>query len=474
MYLTRTESVYLYHQTNKRVCTALFRSSLYRILLISFITLPFVVQGQGVDYDSLLQRVDTVENPVFKPVISFAYGAFNFRGDVTSSLITPLTGTHAGMVNVATFIDRKNHYFIANFAFLTGKLTASEYSSSDLSRNLNFETSLYSFGANIEYRFGHLIPEDFVVRPYLQVGVESVNFSTKGDLTDASGNPYYYWSDGTIRDQTQTSGDANMLYRDFSYETDLRKRESAEFGLGNYNERSIGFPVGAGLLFRISDRASFGLGATYHFTLTDYIDNVAHEGTSIQGKKGNDGFVFSYVSVHFDLFSDPSTRTVDLLYADVEFDELFFEDEDGDFILDVADHCPGTPYGVVVDSLGCPLDGDQDGVPDYLDMELETAAGVWVNDLGVTLSEEAFYASIENRDPAMPREDVEAYFETIRDDYSLRRSNEIPEKFQALDEDLDGYISFDELLKAVDLYFDFQIDLDIDEVRELNDFFFSQ
>ena len=43
-----------------------------------------------------------------------------------------------------------------------------------------------------------------------------------------------------------------------------------------------------------------------------------------------------------------------------------------------------------------------------------------------------------------------------------------------LDSDADGYISFDELLKAIDLYFDFQVDLKIEELRELNDFFFSQ
>ena len=441
---------------------------------MAFIMLPFISKGQEIDYDSLLQRIDTVENPVFKPVISFSYGLFNFRGDVSSSLITPLTGARAGMVNVATFIDRKNRYFIANFNFLTGKLTASEYSHTDLSRNLNFETSLFAIGANVEYRFGHLIPDKFFLRPYLSVGLESVNFSSKGDLMDASGNPYFYWADGSIRDQAEAAGDANILYRDYSYETDLRQRESNEFGMGNYSQRSLGFPVGAGVLFRVSNRTSFSLGATYHFTLSDYIDNVAHEGTSIQGKKGNDGFVFSYLSVHFDLFSDPSTRTVDLLYADVEFDALFFDDEDGDFVLDVSDHCPGTPYGVAVDSLGCPLDGDQDGVPDYLDMELETAPDVWVDDQGVTFTEEAFYAAIESRKSAMPRDDVEAYFETIRDDYALRRSNEIPEKFLALDEDGDGYISFDELLKAIDLYFDYQIDLDLEEVRELNDFFFSQ
>jgi hypothetical protein len=435
---------------------------------------PLIIQGQEINYDSLLQRVDTVENPVFKPVISFGCGVFNFRGDVRSNLNTPLIGSRGGIVNMATFIDRRNRYFIANFNFLAGTLAASEYSHTELSRNLNFETSLYAFGANVEYRFGHLIPENFFLRPFLLVGVESVNFSSKGDLMDASGNPYFYWSDGTIRDQAEIDGDANALYRDYSYETDLRQRENLEFGLGDYSQRSLGFPVGAGIQFRVSNRTSFSLGATYHVTLTDYLDNVAYEGTSVKGKKGSDGFVFSYLSLHFDLFSDPSTRTVDLLYADVDFDALFFDDEDGDFVLDVSDRCPGTPFGVEVDSTGCPLDGDLDGVPDYLDMELITATGVWVDDRGVTLSEEAFYLKIESRDRAMPRDEVEAYFATIREDYALRRSNVIPEKFIELDEDSDGYISFDELLKTIDLYFDFQIDLEFEEVRELNDFFFAQ
>ena len=49
-----------------------------------------------------------------------------------------------------------------------------------------------------------------------------------------------------------------------------------------------------------------------------------------------------------------------------------FDDEDGDGIVDQLDRCPGTPAGVKVDSHGCPLDTDGDGVPDYKDKELVT------------------------------------------------------------------------------------------------------
>lgn len=435
---------------------------------------PLLVNGQEIDYDSLLQRVDTVENPVYKPVVSFSYGVLSFHGDVTNSMNSPVVGNSAVKVNMATFIDKKQH-FVANFNFMVGRLNGNEYSYSDISRNLNFETELYSIGLNIEYRFGHLFPATSLVRPYVSLGLENLNFSAKGDLKNISDMPYYYWSDGTIRDLDEgTPGLSNVIYRDYVYETDLRLRESQEFGLGNYSQTTFGIPVGLGLHFRIDRRAFFSLGMSYHYAFTDVLDNVAYEGTNIQGAKGNDSYIFSHLSLHFDLFSDPATRTVDLLYADVEFDPLFFDDEDGDFVLDVADRCPGTPFGVEVDTLGCPLDVDQDGVPDYLDKEMESAPGAWVNEDGETVAEEDFLVLMQQRNEAMQREDVASYLEIIMGEYRLSSAVEIPEQFKPLDENNDGYISFNELLKTVDLYFDFQVDLDLEELRQVNEFFFSQ
>jgi outer membrane protein OmpA-like peptidoglycan-associated protein len=43
------------------------------------------------------------------------------------------------------------------------------------------------------------------------------------------------------------------------------------------------------------------------------------------------------------------------------------------------DKCANTPAGVKVDLWGCPLDGDKDGVPDYLDKCPDTPAGVKVD-----------------------------------------------------------------------------------------------
>ncbi len=426
------------------------------------------------NFDSLLQRIDTVENPVYKPVVSFSYGVLNYHGDVNNSYNSAAIGNHAAKVTVSTFVDKK-HHFVANFNFMVGKLSGNEYSYSDISRNLNFETGLYSIGLNMEYRFGHFFPKDALVRPYVSLGLENINFSAKGDLEDKNGNEYHYWSDGTIREAEESSvGVSPIIYRDFEYETDLRLREYREFGLGGYSQRAFSIPLGAGLLFMISERAFFSLGMSYHYTLTDMLDNVAFEGTFIQGLKGNDSYIFSHLSLHFDLFSDPTTRTVDLLYADVEFDPLFFDDEDGDFVLDVTDRCPGTPYGVTVDTVGCPLDGDMDGVPDYLDNELNSAPNAWVDEAGVTVTEDQFLSTIALRNDAMNRANVAAYMYMIKSDYSLGSGEEIPERFITLDSDEDGYISFEELLKTIDQYFDFQLELNLDELREVNEFFFSQ
>ncbi len=436
--------------------------------------MPFLVQGQDVNFDSLLQRIDTVVNPVYKPVVSLSYGVLNYYGDVKNSHNSAAIGNHGAKVNISTFVDKK-HHLVANFNFMIGKLSGNEYSHSDLTRNLNFETELSSIGLSLEYRFGHFFPKNASVRPYVSLGLESINFSAKGDLEDENGTAYHYWSDGTIREVEQSFvGVSPIIYRDYEYETDLRLRENQDFGLGDYSQRAFSIPAGAGFHLKIDGRTFFSLGMSYHYALTDMLDNVALEGTSIKGTKGNDAYIFSHLSLHFDLFSDPTTRTVDLLYADVEFDPLFFDDEDGDFVLDVTDRCPGTPYGVTVDSLGCPIDGDMDRVPDYMDNELESAPNTWIDDQGVTVSEDEFLSAMEIRNNAMERNNVDAYMALIRSGYRLRSSGVIPERFRSLDTDEDGYLSFSELLKTIDQYFDFQLELNLEELREVNEFFFSQ
>lgn len=451
------------------------KRDLYRLIFLGLILLISArsVFAQEEDYDELLQRIDTVENPVYKPVVSLGYGVLNFMGDVKNAYRVPVIGNPAARLNISTFIDNKQ-YITANFFFLTGLLNGNQYSSTDPDQNLNFSSSIYSIGATARYAFGHLISGDMLLKPYVSVGIEQLNFNTKGDLEDGEGLVYHYWPDGSIRSLSPGDiGAALPLSRDFVYETDLRSYEKNNYNFGNYNPRSVAIPVELGFTLKVSQRVFLSVGTELHYTFTDYLDNVAYEGTYHAGEKGNDMYLFSNATLHFDMFSDPTTRTVDLLFADIELDPILFDDEDGDFIFDVMDRCPGTPYGVVVDSVGCPFDLDADGVPDYMDKEPESAAGAWVDDEGVTIEEEDFILSL-GREEALLREDLEAYMALFEDTFEEMQVTEIPEKFAVLDIDEDGYIAFDELLRVIDDFFDFKINLNIEEIRELNEYFFSQ
>jgi outer membrane protein OmpA-like peptidoglycan-associated protein len=58
-------------------------------------------------------------------------------------------------------------------------------------------------------------------------------------------------------------------------------------------------------------------------------------------------------------------------------------DTDSDGVPDAMDKQPTTPRGAVVDQEGIALDGDNDGVPDGIDRESRTPEGAWVDANGV-------------------------------------------------------------------------------------------
>jgi len=446
------------------------------IFLLFFLAVPILVMAQEDNIDDILNEKVLVENPVYKPVIALGSGVFNFYGDVRNNYVNPVIGDLAYKINISAFIDQ-NRYYKANFFFIYGSLSADQRSYTDLVENLNFRTDLVDFGVSLEYCFDHIIKKNKTLRPFVSLGVENIQFTPKGDLGRQVGGTftnYNYWTDGSIRDFPQSNPLGARINRDFVFETDLRQYEKDTYGLGKYSQNAFSVPVDFGLDFRISERVTCRLGTSIHLTSTDFLDNVSSKGTNIVGNKGNDFFTFSYVTLHLDLFSQPKTMIVERMFAELEIDDVMFDDEDGDFIMDPVDNCPGTPYGTVVDSLGCPLDADKDGIPDYLDLETGTAPGAWVDDDGRTITEEDYLAKLLGRSDAMNRSDVLAYFQTIGKGYVRKMVTEIPEKYKKIDTDLDGYISFAELLQAIDDFFDSKVDFTVKDVYDLNNFFFEQ
>jgi Ca2+-binding EF-hand superfamily protein len=77
---------------------------------------------------------------------------------------------------------------------------------------------------------------------------------------------------------------------------------------------------------------------------------------------------------------------------------------------------------------------------------------------------------------AIRRSDVESYLMMHRMQNKARRGESlpIPDKFKRLDVNNDGYISFDELLKSINDFFDDSSTYSPDDINELIDFFFVQ
>ncbi len=450
-----------------RLSIALFLS------LAAMLTMPDRANAQEIDYDSLLIRRVEVENPTYMPVIGLAFGTMHFFGDIQNSFPTPLSDRSGFKVNVSSPPFDRRKTFVVNFSLLFAEVTGNERSYADPDRNLNFHSTINAFGVGVEYNFGHLFKREApVLKPFVSIGFEPFLFSAKGDLW--RGNvAYHYWSDGTIRNISEADGSvmrSEVMMRDWDYETDLR--EANLYGLGNYRQFSFAVPIDLGLDFNISERMKMRLGTTFHLTFTDLIDNVSSEGEGVTANTTNDHFAFTYVGLHLDLFSEPKVRTEELLFAELDdFDYLMFEDEDGDGIVDGVDECPGTPEGVEVDSTGCPWDYDQDGVPDYMDDE-DSSPGAIVNEKGVEMSENELENLLATPN-AISRSELDLYL--VPSEQRERMTfDQLDEKFHGLDLNGDKDLSFDELLLAIDDFFDFKSFMTTDEVYEVINFFFSQ
>jgi len=444
-----------------------------------------IAQAQEDELDRLLNEEVENINPVYKPVVGFGAGVLNYFGDIRNNYYSPTIGTLGYKLNLSTYIDNKRMYR-ADFFFMGGKLNGNERSFTDALHNFNFQTSIYNFGIDVNYDFDHFYKKkDRRLHPFVSLGISTMLFNSRTDSTGryydrglghfVDNVTYNYWTDGSIRNIPQSSGNNDLIHtmkRDFTYETPLRQHD---WGLGQYAEYAFVIPFDFGIDMQISDRTMLRLGNSFCYVFSDVIDHVSSKNTSGRiGNKGNDMFNFTYLSFHLDLFSSAKTLKVERLFREMEFDPMLFGDEDNDGWMDGWDQCPGTPLGVVTDSTGCPVDTDRDGIYDYLDKEPSTRPGAWVNDDGVEISEDALIAMLDHS-MAVGRNEINLYIRRPGSIPGRRNGNvTIPDKFKAIDTDRDAYISFDEMLKEIDRYFDFESKLNAADIYELNTFFFSQ
>lgn len=229
------------------------------------------------------------------------------------------------------------------------------------------------------------------VNPYAFAGTGIGSYATKVALFKSSNPnlPYDFstvpdyrrkalWKDRSdiyksLKDIFGTPDDNNLRYMRPESETNINREVNLIFV----------FTAGVGTQFKLGKRVSLSVEEKITFTGRDKLDAVNVAGNAVSPDK--DLVNYFNVGLQFNL-GNPARRVQPLWWVnplDHAYSELSsprhmklpdpeLADDDNDGIVNQFDKCPGTPAGVAVDSHGCPLDTDGDGVPDYKDKQLIT------------------------------------------------------------------------------------------------------
>lgn len=482
------------------------------ILLMALSISPLSLVAQTDDDEDFwaqqLQKEVEVVDPVYMPVISLSAGILHFMGDIRNPGNSPMQGEFGYKLNLSSFFG-KGYFFKLNFFGLYGNLQGHDFSVSrafqanplllpidnfgdPIFHNSSFRSEIFQAGLTVEYAFGHILGTTInkKFKPYISIGASVLITNPKGNyLIDnplsATDLYYHFWSDGSVRNISEIdplAATSQIVKFGNDYETDLQKGNVHDQGTFATTTPTIPFELGFD--FYLSYRVNFRVSTTLNYSFSDLIDNYNPAIAKRYGLKTNglgDMFLYTAASMHFDLFSDPKYIRIEQYFADIDFDyDVLMADEDGDEVWDRWDQCPGTPSGVEVDTVltsptvGCPFDSDGDGVPDYMDKESNTAGGSIIDEFGKTLSAEKL-AGMFDKPTAVRRDEIKVIpLAPIWTRSITFTPGVIPNKFRRVDIDGDGYISFEELLKAVEQFFDQRLDLTLEEMYELNNFFFTQ
>ncbi len=221
--------------------------------------------------------------------IGFTTGYMNYSGDIEtdffpSSFKDPLVGELSFSMEIE---KRLSNSFGLQLSFLKGILTANDIkydkdgnikiADSNFKRALNFRTEINSSSMRLVYHFDNNQTQSWNAKlsPYLFAGVGIMKFDVFADLRNKSGEYYYYWSDGTIRNLPEThdqASQANIIQQDFIFETKLNNIRTENT---SHPDKVIFVPFGLGIKWRISERFNFNLQLESQYVFSDKIDDIS-------------------------------------------------------------------------------------------------------------------------------------------------------------------------------------------------------
>ncbi|MFM2387485.1 MAG: hypothetical protein RL660_2242 [Bacteroidota bacterium] len=250
---------------------------------------------------------------------------------------------------------------------------------------------------------------------YGMFGVGGMNYRTYMDMLDANGAKYNFanyqvaynptagngWTNG-YRNNIRTQIEKNLTQGinatdagfDGVFETRGERHDNRRWNNKGYTFRPIA-TTGLGIQFKLGKRVSLGIEDKVTFTMDDLIDgyrwqevNETVDGVLVQSDMTRDYDNINYLSANLGInIGNKSVaplwwlNPMDYFYGELTNprrlqmqtpNDCATQDDDGDGVSNCFDKCNDTPLGVAVDTKGCCLDTDGDGVCDYKDKQLIT------------------------------------------------------------------------------------------------------
>src|ERR1700756_1716311 len=254
------------------------------------------------------QAEETVDK--HKPSVMVGVSALKFMGYVGSnSDLNPLLDARLGYF--LSVEQRFGKVLGVEIGGLYGQLAGTDNS---MVSHLNFQSQIMQGHISLTANFDKLFKEDPAVSPFINVGIGYMTFTSYGDNKAANGKDYYYWKDGSIRDQpdsVQYQTTAHVLKRDYNYETQLKT---------NNVTGCLVVPMGGGLNFHFGRRWTTSIGVNYTMCFTQWIDNT--------GLKPNN-YLSGNVGIQYE-FKKKSKGSSDARYNNVDFANVDHLDADKD------------------------------------------------------------------------------------------------------------------------------------------------
>jgi hypothetical protein len=247
------------------------------------------------------------------PAVEAGAGMLVFNGNVgKGNTESPFGSVRAGYS--VSLEDGIGKLLSLNLTGLFGELSKIETSQTN---GLNFETKIAQADLSVIFHTEKLFPRS-VVTPYLGAGIGFLSFNPYGDLYANNGEKYYYWSDGSIRNEAQTIQNmytAHLLVLNYKFNTPLDPTNS-------YSHHTCVIPLTFGFNFNILDNLNAKLGSTYFYSFSGHLDNAKVDVSS-------ESYLYTYVAFNykFNINKKPNSKPDDKRYQKVDFSQF-----DADFL----------------------------------------------------------------------------------------------------------------------------------------------